>query len=306
MSTILINDWFCFCFVILVFSFLILDEEPFFDPTDWNIIHILLFFLSTFVIIWDNIIRSRYGQFSFKDQILVFSTFSFWFSIENYSRLIVIIFCFHCLSPLELELCELVEVYGNLLVWYSFDILIPLLILLFIFFLALIINFVWNWINCRNQLIYIFFIVLILLFNLLFLLWDFLTSSFGNCLFSNNIMSYYNTNRASICYDMTLFVEDTFDWHISNPTTFIFRFEDLYLFYIQLFNIIILYACTFIWIFFFLDILTNYNIVAYSALPGTIVFLGICMRWLDHALWCFIYSGIAVLLVSLRIYLLYI
>ena len=34
----------------------------------------------------------------------------------------VVIFCFHCLTPLELELVELVEVYSALLVWYAADI----------------------------------------------------------------------------------------------------------------------------------------------------------------------------------------
>ena len=66
-------------------------------------------------VIWENVTRARYGQFVYKDQVLLFATFSFWFFIENYFRLIVIVFCFHSLMPLETDLIELVEVYQGLL-----------------------------------------------------------------------------------------------------------------------------------------------------------------------------------------------
>jgi hypothetical protein len=102
-------------------------------------VHIVLFLISAMSVVWDNVIRARYGQFVYKDQVLLFSTFSFWFFLENYTRAIVMIFCFHCLTPLELELVELTEVYQSRFVFYKAH--LPLLLLLvFSFFLVTTIN----------------------------------------------------------------------------------------------------------------------------------------------------------------------
>lgn len=188
-----------------------LDEEPVFDPTDWNLVHIILFLLSLLIVIWDNIVRARYGQFVYKDQVLLFSTFSFWFSLENYIRLIVIFFCFHCLSPFELELVELVEVYGSLLVWYSGDMLFLLMALVLIYTLTLALNMSWQWFSGRYQLLAVGIISLFLIFSLLFLLWDLLISSASSCVFHNNANSYYNSTRSANSYGMVLRVEDSYD-----------------------------------------------------------------------------------------------
>lgn len=212
------------------------------------------------------------------------------------------IFCFHCLAPLELELVELVEVYSALLVWYSVDILPLTILMVSLFALALLVNFFFNWQNLRIVLVSVFLLLLVLILNLLILLWDFLFTSLSGCLFMPNPKQYYVHNRSSISYNMTFQFEDTFDWHISQPQTFVFRFEDLYLFFLQLFNILALYSCTFVWLFFFQDLLSNAGVVHFSS-ASSLTFLGVCIRWLDHALWCFLYSHLAILLVGFRVFL---
>lgn len=296
------SEWSCLCVIIVLGVFLFFDEEPLFDPTDWNIVHVLLFLICLWIVVWENIVRARYGQFVYKDQVLVFSTFSFWFALENYSRLIVIIFCFHCLAPLDLDLVELVEVYQTLMSWYTTDILPLMLLLVLIFSLTLLNNFFFNWQNSRVVIVSTFTVILILTLNILMLLWDFLFTSMSGCLFFSNPKEYYTHGRSSLTYDMTAQTSDAYDWHKSQPQSFVFRFEDLYLFFLQLFNIIALYSCIFVWLFFFQDLLANSGNTQVS-LASSITFFGVCVRWLDHALWCFLYSHLAILFVGFRVIL---
>jgi len=105
---------------------------------------VLLTVVCIWVVVWENIVRARYGQFVYKDQVLLFSTFSFWFALENYCRVVVIGFCFHCLTPLELELIELVEVYQTMLTWYSAELFPLFIVLVLLFTVVVVVNFFFN------------------------------------------------------------------------------------------------------------------------------------------------------------------
>lgn len=293
------SEWATLAVIICLGVFLFFDEEPLFDPTDWNIVHVVLITASLWIVVWENIVRSRYGQFVYKDQVLLFSTFTFWFALENYTRLIIIVFCFHCLTPLELELVELVEVFQTLMVWYTTDLLPTLLLMVILFGLSILLNFCINWYSVRAILLGVFIIVMLLTFNLLVLLWDFLFTSMSGCLFHPNPQQFYLHNRGTMGYNMTYQVTDAYDWHRAQPQSFVLRFEDLYLFYLQLFNIIALYSCTFVWLFLLQDLLVKVQ----SASRPSFTFLGVCTRWLDHALWCFVYSHLALFAVGLRVWL---
>lgn len=132
-------------FLLAASAFIFFDEEPLFDASDWNGLHCALLLFSTVAVIWENITRARYGQFVYKDQVLMFSTFSFWFFLENYMRLIVIVFCTHSLVPLEAELVELVEVYQTLTRWISVGVLPSICMLTLSLFLAIMLNLAIGW-----------------------------------------------------------------------------------------------------------------------------------------------------------------
>lgn len=61
-----------------------------------------------------------------------------------------------------------------------------------------------------------------------------------------------------------------------------------------------LYSCIFVWLFFFQDLLAKSGNLVASQL-SSITFFSVCTRWLDHALWCFVYSHLAILFVGLRV-----
>lgn len=250
--------WLKFYVILYLSIFFFFDEEPFFDMTDWNIIHIFFFLFCLLSIVYENILKSRYGQFVFKDQVLLFSIFSYWTFLQNYMLLVVIIFCFHCLTPLEVELFELIEIYNNLFNLFFFSIIFILFNVFILFFFILLINFLINWNNkkCIFIIFYIFFLVLILV--LIFLLWDFLFSSLTSVLFWYNFKIFYIQSKSSLTYNNLLYINDQFDWHKEQTNFFIIRFEDLYSYFILLAFVIIFVYFLYIIYFIFNDVNSYY------------------------------------------------
>lgn len=298
------SDWFLFLLSVVFCIFFFFDEEPFLDPTDWNITHVLLLLISIIIVINENVVRSRFGQFVFKDQTLLFATFSFWFSLENWARLIVVFFCFHCLSPLEFELIELVDVFTNLQVFYTSRILSFFLITFFSYILLIFVSFFYNWFTPKVINFCIFVSFFILAVSFLIMLWDFLLTSLSSINFSENrSLLYYNNTRGTLSYDILNGGGDYFDWHIENNDVFIFRFESAYFFFLQLFNIVAMYSLLFVYTFIILDILnaTASQENNFSALPSFTA-LGVLIRWFDHVWFSFFVSHFAIILVGLRIF----
>lgn len=293
----MIFKWINFYFILFVVSFIFFDEEPFFDITDFNIVHIFFLIVCFIIIIFENIVKSKYGQFLFKDQVLMFSTFSYWFFLQNYVLIVLIIFFFHCLVPLEIELFELVEIYNTLFVWTSTVIFINLSILVFFFFLILIINFYINWNNKKLFFYLILFLFFILIYNLLFILWDFFFSSMTSVLFWNNFKIFYLQSKSSLTYDNMLYVLDQFDWHKSNSSFFIFRFEDLYIYIIQVLTVFSLFCLLFI---LFIIIIDNLNTIFINKNVSFLSF-SILYTWFNNCLYISIINYFLTFLVGLRV-----
>lgn len=95
----------------VLLSFLILDEEPVFDFSDWNLTHISLLAIGFFTIVWENLLRARSGAYAWKDLVLGYATLFFIYSLERYAQLIQIVFFCHCLAPLEIDLMDSTEVF---------------------------------------------------------------------------------------------------------------------------------------------------------------------------------------------------
>ena len=257
------------------------------------------------IVVSENVVRARNGQFVFKDQVLLFTTFSFWFSIENWCRVIVVAFCFHCLSPLELELVELSDSFLSLQLWYTTKLIPAFLIVVVVYVALFILNFSLNWVNLRLFLTVSCVATILLTFVFLIMLWDFILASSSGVNFSaNRGLLLYNNTRSSISYDATLGVDDLFDWHMSNNSTFIFRFEDAYCFFLQLFNITALYTLVFIMFFFCVDALITQDNTSLQAnnFPN-FLYVGVILRWFDHVWFSLFVSHFSIFFVSLRIFL---
>jgi hypothetical protein len=289
--------WIIFIFNILLSVFIFFDEEPLFDFTDWNIIHIFFIVISLISIINENMIKSRYGQYVFKDKILLFSAFSYWFFLQNYMYIVVIGFCFHCLTPLEIEIFELVEVFSSMINWISFLWLFNLLLISFILFLILLINFCLNWENNFNIFIFFKLLISILLLVLIVSIWDFLFSSYTSNIFWNNFKNFYINSKSSLTYDNILFSVDQFDWHKDQSNNFVLRFEDLYFLSINLFMIFSFICCLIVWFFF----IKNFFLEFYKNKEISNLFLSVCFTWFNNCCFLFFSNYMVVFLTGLRI-----
>lgn len=287
-----------FFFILSLIIFFFFDEEPFFDFTDWNILHILFIVICVLSIINENIVKSKYGQYVIKDKILLFSTFSYWFFLQNYVFLVIIVFCFHCLTPLEIELFEMVEVYNNLLNYSSIFFLFNILLFLLLLVLTIIINFIINWDNKFNLVFFFNIICIVVILLLILSIWDFLFNSLTATIFWNNFKSFYLNSKVSLTYDNVLFLTDQFDWHKDQTNNFIIRFEDLYMFSIAVFSILSFICYLVTWFI----LIKNYLLNFYFNKDLSYLFYSSCFCWLNNCIFVFNLNFIIIFFVSLRIY----
>lgn len=113
--------------VLAVSAFCIFDEEPVLDFTDLNVLHVALFALSIAAILAELAARARYGHYLYKDTASLLAAMAFWLHIDNYVRAVWLILAFHALTPLEIDLIELVEAYHTAAAWLAAEILPALL-----------------------------------------------------------------------------------------------------------------------------------------------------------------------------------
>lgn len=282
--------------LILSFSaFCLFDEEPVFDASDWNVLHCVLLLFSAMAVVWENTTRARYGQFVYKDQVLLFATFSFWFFLENYFRVVVIAFCLHSLVPLEAELIELVEVHQCLTRWINIAVLTPLLWLTLSIFFAILCNLSIGWARHQFILLLSICICLILLINIIFIGWDLVFASLTSANWFCDSDSFYIQTKSAITQDHYLNVQDQYDWHKDKMHPFVMRFEDLYMFFLQLFNLLSLTFCLIVWFSLTIDL-------AQLGLFGvSYTYFAVGIRWLEHTFWNFLLSYFSLFFISLRI-----
>jgi len=232
-----------------VISFLVFDEEPVFDFSDWNSIHVWLFAISLFVVFFELTLRSRYGQYVYKDTVTLFALFSFWFGLENYIRLLLLVFASHALTPLEIELLELVEIYQYMSSWFVAQLLSPVLCFSVLYFVL----YLQNIFLMATQVRYLTYTTFVITFGLLFIFvfsaGDFLISSLSSMSMWYQNEVFYLQPKTALTYDRGLLVSDQFEWHRERTWPYAIHFEDLYFFFIQLLFIWNLACCL---VFFFI------------------------------------------------------
>lgn len=111
MRALRFNENFVLLVCLSLTCFCIFDEEPVFDYTDLNLLHVVLFAVSLCVVIAELVTRARFGHFTYKDVVSLLAAMAFWQQLDNYVRALLFIFAIHALTPLELDLLELTEAY---------------------------------------------------------------------------------------------------------------------------------------------------------------------------------------------------
>jgi hypothetical protein len=278
-------------------SLCVFDEEPILDFSDWNSLHVWLLTLSLFVVFFELTLRSRFGQFVYKDTASLFALFTFWFGLENYIRLLLLVFSSHALTPLEIELIELVEVYQYMSSWLVTQLLSPIICFSALYYTL----YVKSCVNAYSQVRFILYATMLIVVGLLFIFfltgWDFLVSSFSSLSFWFQNEVFYLQPKTALTYDRGLMINDQFEWHRERTWPFSLHFEDLYFFFFQLMLIWSLACCL---IFFFYLALTIIGglVPALSYTQLSIAFL-----FFEHVLSLIAMMAINFVICGLRVWL---
>lgn len=91
-------------------------------------------------------------------------------------------------------------------------------------------------------------------------------------------MPFYLQPKTSLTYDQHLNLQDQFDWHKDRSHPFVMRFEDLFVFFLQLLNLFSLVTCLVVWLSLSIDLIQlGYFGVSYT-------YVGVGLRCLEHTL----------------------
>lgn len=67
-------------------------------------------------------------------------------------------------------------------------------------------------------------------------------------------LPFYLQPKTALTYDHFLNVQDQFDWHRDRVVPHVLRFEDLFVFFLQIFNLMSLSFCLLVWLSFAFDL----------------------------------------------------
>lgn len=276
-------------------SFCILDEEPVFDFSDWNLTHVCLLGLGFFSFVWENLLRARAGAYVYKDLVLVYATFFYVYSLERYMQLIQIVFFCHCLAPLEVDLMDSVEVFleyfGIASLYLTCAVLGTILISAIAFIGAVSLT--------QGRLVVArlcgALVTVALVMGWLAVGWDLSINSLSLLDVTNGAELLYAHSPSTLTYNSTSNTPDQFDWHKEQTRAFMVRFEVFYLFAMQLFLFVSLGLAAWVWGLITLDVL--------SSTQRGLTFWGLGLRNLVHLITTNILSFILLGLPYMRVFL---
>lgn len=125
---------------VLVISFCIVDEEPILDLSDFNLLHVWVLVGCALSTYFDLVMRARNGQFVLKDTTSMAAAFTFTWGLENYIRVLLLVFCMHSLLPLEIDLLEGVALYQAWGAWVTVELAPTIALLTILLGVALNLN----------------------------------------------------------------------------------------------------------------------------------------------------------------------
>lgn len=257
-------------------SFVMLDEEPVFDFSDWNLTQVVLLGLGLIAFVWENVLRARSGAYVYKDIVLLYATFFFVFSIERYMQLIQVVFFCHCLAPLEIDLMDSVEVFLEYFSMASFYLAYTTLWVTLLWVLAMVGSLSLAANRLKLGQLCAVTVCLGIVLSWLLVGWDLSINSLSILDAGAGAELLYSHSPSAMTYNSISNVGDQFDWHKEQIRPFMVRFETFYMFAMQLFLFVSLGLNAWVWGFLTLDILLGQT--------KAFTFWGLGLRTLSHVI----------------------
>ena len=235
--------------------------------------------LGLFAITWENKLRAQFGgAWVSKDQTLVNAIFFYLYSLERYTLVVLVTFFTHCLTPLESELMDSVEVFGG-----NFQ---ACAALAFKASAAAAAASLYALLGASAAALHrprvaqlSASLILVGLSNAWVAVgWDLATNSLS--LFSLSQAEALNLAHTptSLTYNSISNTADQFDWHKEQVRPFPMRFETFYLFMIQLIFFLSLSFAVWVWGLLVLELF------AVGQRRRSPAFWGVALRCLFHSL----------------------
>lgn len=274
-----------FFFMLTVLAvFLVFDEEPLFDFTDLNITHVILFtFCLTFI--WaEHALRTRFGQYTYKDQVSLYGALGWLNLMNNYFRLLLAVFSLHALVPLEADLIEQSESLFLCINYFAAAMTRPLILVSLVWGLGIYLNLTLTSGRRGLQIICLAGGLVGLTAGAIYLVWDLLL--IGHSFFINHSLShravYYLGAKTGWTYDLDeRTAADVYDWHRGHNAAFVVYFRDSYMFFLQLYLSYMYFFAIWVWSLVLKDMVRNdsrvlsYTQLSLSLLSVEYVFYGI-------------------------------
>lgn len=232
--------------------------------------------LGFFAFVWENLLRARAGAYVYKDLVLTYATFFFIYSLERYMQLVQVVFFCHCLSPLEVDLMDSVEVF---LEYFQLASLYLSAAALWVTLLGGVAFLGATSLGAGRLLLSQTCAVVVcvgLVLAWLVVGWDLSINSLSLLDIGSGAELLYPHSPSSLTYNATSNTTDQFDWHKEQVRPFMVRFEAFYLFAMQLFLFVTLGLSAWVWGLIALDALTA------GGRPTT--FWGLGLRNLTHVI----------------------
>lgn len=239
----------------------------------------MLLGLGLFAITWENKLRAQFGgAWVSKDQTLVNAIFFYIYSLERYCLVVLAIFFTHCLTPLESELMDSIEVFGgNLQACAALAFTVSAVAALASLYALL--GAAASALHRPRVAQVAAALVLAGLANAWVSVgWDLATNSLS--LFSLSQAETLNLAHTptSLTYNSISNTADQFDWHKEQTRPFPMRFETFYLFMIQLVFFLSLSLAVWVWGLLLLELF------AVGQRRRSPAFWGVAIRCLFHSL----------------------
>lgn len=160
---------------------------------------------------YDLVLRARYGQLVAKDVTSMAAAFTFVWGLENYVRLLLLVFCAHNLLPLEADLLEVVELYQAWGAWLVGELLPAAVLLTALLGLALMLNL--QLAAAGTTAVTLTLVVLCLghLVAVVLLAWDLVTAGLSSLSGWEEAEVFYLQPKSALTFDRALGVGEQFE-----------------------------------------------------------------------------------------------
>lgn len=179
--------------------------------------------------------------------------------------------------------------------WLSTAILPAFLMMSTTLAFAILLNLSIGWGRWELHLLLVTLIILVLIINIFLLGWDLAVTGMSSANWLCDTNAFYLQPKTALTYDASLGIQDQFDWHRDRLQPHAIRFEDLFVFFLQFFNVLTLFFCIIVWISLAVDL------VQLGTFGVSYTYISVATRWLEHTLWNFAMGHFALFLTALRI-----